>query len=43
MISAIGGSIGNLILSSPSGLANVTADSILGNIDVYLWLHQRRD
>jgi len=34
MISAVGGSIGNLILSSPHGLANVMADSIIGNIDV---------
>jgi hypothetical protein len=34
MISDIGGSIGNLILSSPYGLANVTADSIIGNIVV---------
>jgi hypothetical protein len=34
MISALGGSIGDLILSSPQGLANVTADSIIGNIEV---------
>jgi len=34
MISDIGGSIGNLILSSPYGLANVTADRIIGNIVV---------
>jgi hypothetical protein len=34
MISAIGGSIGNLTLSAPQGLSNVTADRVIGNIDV---------
>jgi hypothetical protein len=34
MISDIGGSIGDLNLSSPCGLANVTADSIIGSIEV---------
>jgi hypothetical protein len=32
MISAIGGSIGDLILTDPHGLANVTADRILGSL-----------